>query len=51
MREVIDLTNPKTRKALGIAVGVIVVLGLTGVLAGDQIVTVLSSLFAAAFGG
>jgi len=47
----LDLQNPKTRKALGWALAGIVVLGVTGVLAGDQIVSLLTVLFGAAFGG
>ncbi len=47
----IDLQNPKVRKALGWALAGIVVLGVTGVLAGDQIVQLLGVLFGAAFGG
>lgn len=47
----LDLQNPKTRKALGWALAGIVVLGVTGVLAGDQIVSLLAVLFGAAFGG
>lgn len=47
----LDLQNPKARKALAWALGGIVVLGVTGVLAGDQIVSLLTVLFGAAFGG
>lgn len=47
----LDLTNPKVRKALGWALAGVVILGVTGVLAGDQIVQLLSVLFGAAFGG
>jgi len=47
---VLDLQNPKTRKALGWALAGIVVLGVTGVLAGDQVVQLLTALFVAAFG-
>lgn len=46
----LDLQNPKTRKALGWALAGIVVLGVAGVLAGDQIVSLLTALFVAAFG-
>lgn len=45
----IDLQNPKTRKALAWAVGVIVILGVTGVLAGPDVVRLLGTLFGAAF--
>ena len=47
----LDLQSPKTRKALGWALAGIVVLGVTGVLAGDQIVQLLTVLLGAAFGG
>lgn len=47
----IDLQNPKARKALGWALAGIVVLGVTGVLAGPEIVQLLTVLFGAAFGG
>jgi hypothetical protein len=47
----IDLQNPKTRKALGYALLAIVVLGLTGVIAGPEIASILTALFGAAFGG
>lgn len=47
----LDLQNPKTRRALAWALVGIVALGVTGVLAGDQIVSLLTVLFGAAFGG
>ena len=46
----LDLQNPKTRKALGWALAGIVVLGVAGALAGAQIVSLLTALFVAAFG-
>lgn len=46
----LDLQNPKTRKALGWALAGIVLLGVTGVLAGDQIVQLFGVLLRIAFG-
>lgn len=47
----IDLANPKVRKAAGWFVAAVVLLGLTGVLAGPEIVGILTPLAAAVFGG
>jgi hypothetical protein len=47
---VLDLQNPKARKTMGWALAGVVVLGVAGVLAGDQIVQLLTALFVAAFG-
>lgn len=47
----LDLQNHKVRKALAWALAGIVALGVAGVLAGDQIVSLLTVLFGAAFGG
>lgn len=45
------IQNPKARKALAWGAAAIVVLGLTGVIAGPEIVQLLTALFDAAFGG
>ncbi|WP_202844774.1 hypothetical protein [Luteimonas saliphila] len=47
----LDLTNPKVRKALAWGLGAIVLLSVAGVLAPPETVQLLSALFGAAFGG